>query len=98
MVKSELAGVVVQDVLGVKGEQTAVDVLEVETGEAGDRTVKVGKQLTPRLLLLYSQGLQSAEEQRLRVEYQVIGPLRVAGEQDFRGGFGADVLVRLRFR
>jgi hypothetical protein len=46
----------------------------------------------------YAQGPQTTDERRLRIEYQVIGPLRVAGEQDFRGGFGGDVLIRFRFR
>jgi hypothetical protein len=46
----------------------------------------------------YAQGPQTTDERRLRVEYQVLGPLRVAGEQDFRGGFGGDVLIRFRFR
>jgi hypothetical protein len=32
------------------------------------------------------------------VEYQLLGPLLLAGEQDFRGGYGADVVLRLRFR
>jgi len=34
----------------------------------------------------------------LRIEYQVIGPVLLSGEQDFQGGFGGDVLIRLRFR
>ncbi len=46
----------------------------------------------------YAAGPQTTDERRLRVEYQVVGPLRVAGEQDFRGGFGGDVLIRFRFR
>jgi translocation and assembly module TamB len=46
----------------------------------------------------YAQGPETTDERRLRVEYQVLGPLRVAGEQDFRGGFGGDVLIRFRFR
>jgi autotransporter translocation and assembly factor TamB len=76
-----------------------VDVFELDTDpEAGRRTLRVGKQLTPRTLVVYSQDLEDTDSRRLRVEYQVFGPLRVAGEQDFRGGVGGEVLVRLRFR
>ncbi|HET9489341.1 MAG TPA: translocation/assembly module TamB domain-containing protein [Methylomirabilota bacterium] len=94
----EVAGFLIQDLFGVQPGRGGVDVFEVETSETGDRTVKVGKQLTPQMLMVYSQGLSTTDERRLRVEYQVFGPLRVAGEQDFRGGFGGDVLIRFRFR
>jgi autotransporter translocation and assembly factor TamB len=97
-VLGELAGFLVQDLVGLETRGAALDVMEVETSDTGDRTVKVGKQLTPRLLAVYSQGIEQTEAQKLRVEYQLFGPLRVAGEQDFRGGFGADVLLRMRFR
>lgn len=97
-VAGEVAGFIVQDLFGVRPENQVVDVLEVNTSDAGGHTLRVGKQLTPRTLVVYSQGIESTEEQKVRLEYQVFGPLVVAGEQDFRGGFGADVLVRLRFR
>jgi autotransporter translocation and assembly factor TamB len=97
-VLGELAGFLVQDLVGLDMRGAALDVMEVETSDTGDRAVRVGKQLTPRLLAVYSQGIEQTEAQKLRVEYQLFGPLRVAGEQDFRGGFGADVLLRMRFR
>lgn len=67
-------------------------------GETGGRSLKVGKKLTEQALVLYSQGIEKPDERKLRIEYQVTGPLVIAGEQDFRGGFGGDVLLRLRFR
>ncbi|MGH7313811.1 MAG: translocation/assembly module TamB domain-containing protein, partial [Candidatus Rokuibacteriota bacterium] len=94
----EMAAFLIQDLFGVQPGRAGVDVFEVETSESGDRTVKIGKQLTPQMLMVYSHGLETTDERRLRVEYQVFGPLRVAGEQDFRGGFGGDVLIRFRFR
>jgi len=39
-----------------------------------------------------------ASKRVLRIEYQVIGPVLLSGEQDFQGGVGGDVLIRLRFR
>jgi translocation and assembly module TamB len=98
-VAGELAGIVIGDLLGFgAGEGRLVDVLEVDTAADATRTVKVGKRVTARTLVLYSQGVERAEERRLRIEYELLGPLVVAGEQDFRGGVGADVVLRLRFR
>jgi translocation and assembly module TamB len=98
VVVGEVARLLVQDLFGTQTSQIGVEVLEVETDDVGTQTLRVGKQLTPRTLVVFSQDLDDAEARRLRLEYQVFGPLRVAGEQDFRGGFGGDVLLRLRFR
>lgn len=99
VVVGEIAGLLVQDLFGVQSTRAGVDVFELDTDpEAGTRTLRVGKQLTPRTLVVYSQELDNAAAQRLRLEYQVFGPLRLAGEQDFRGGFGGEVVVRMRFR
>lgn len=99
VVVGEIAGLLVQDLFGVQSSRAGVDVFEVDTDpEADTRTLRIGKQLTPRTLIVYSQELDNAAAQRLRLEYQVFGPLRVAGEQDFRGGFGGEVVVRMRFR
>ena len=65
----------------------AQDLFGVQPGQAG-----------VNVYMDYAQGPETTDERRLRVEYQVVGPLRVAGEQDFRGGFGGDVLIRFRFR
>ena len=99
VVVGEIAGLLVQDLFGVQSSRAGVDVFELDTDpEIGTRTLRVGKQLTPRTLVVYSQDLDNADARRLRLEYQVFGPLRVAGEQDFRGGFGGEVLLRMRFR
>jgi autotransporter translocation and assembly factor TamB len=104
------AGQVVQllldEILGPEVSGYGLDVLEVQStdttqkGEAGTKqtSVRVGKQVTEDLRVLYSQSIAGASKRILRVEYQVIGPLFLAGEQDFQGGVGGDVLIRLRFR
>lgn len=94
----EAAQFLVQDLLGIQSSTAGLDVLEVQRdGEAGE-TVRVGKKITERAFLLYSQNLGESEERRIRVEYQLFGPLLIAGEQNFRGGFGGDLVLRLRFR
>jgi translocation and assembly module TamB len=94
----QAAGLLIEDLFGLEGPGRIVDVVDVETAEDTTRTVTVGKRVTERTLVLYSQGVEKSQERKLRIEYEVVGPLVVAGEQDFRGGFGGDVLVRLRFR
>jgi translocation and assembly module TamB len=95
----EAAGLLVRELFGAQAGQTGLDVLEVERApETGVTSVRVGKEIAPRTLVVYSQGVENVDERKLRIEYQVVGPLAVAGEQDFRGGFGADVFLRVRFR
>ena len=95
----EAAGLLVRELFGAQAGRTGLDVLEIEREpETGATSVRVGKAITPRTLVVYSQGVENTGERKLRIEYQVVGPLGVAGEQDFRGGFGADVFLRVRFR
>ena len=101
-VAGEMAGLLLQDLFGLQtGEGSGlgvVDVLEMQTTEEEGRSVRVGRRLTERTRVLYSQGIDRSDARRLRLEYEVMGPLVLAGEQDFRGGFGGDVVLRLRFR
>ena len=104
------AGQVVQllidELLGPEASGYGLDVFEVQStdttqkgaAETKQTTVRVGKQVTEDIKVLYSQSIAGASKRVLRVEYQVIGPLFLAGEQDFQGGLGGDVLLRLRFR
>lgn len=99
LVVGEAAGLLVRELFGAQPGRTGLDVLELDRApETGETTLHVGKQVAPRTLVVYSQGVENTEHRRLRIEYRVLGPLAVAGEQDFRGGFGADVLLRIRFR
>ncbi|HEX5816351.1 MAG TPA: translocation/assembly module TamB domain-containing protein, partial [Methylomirabilota bacterium] len=98
-VAGEIAGLLLRDLFGFSaGEGGAPIDVELQTGEEGERSVRVGGRLNERTRVLYSQGLEQRDARRLRLEYEVIGPLVIAGEQDFQGGFGGDVLLRLRFR
>jgi hypothetical protein len=94
----EAAQFLVEDLLGVRAARTGVDVLEMKTDGEGGRSLRVGRKLTERALVVYSQSLADTEQRRLRVEYQLFGPLLLAGEQNFRGGFGGDLVLRLRLR
>ena len=58
----------------------------------------MGGQLTEDVRVIYSQSLSGAAKRVVRIEYQLIGPLLLSAEQDFQGGFGGDILLRLRFR
>jgi autotransporter translocation and assembly factor TamB len=98
-VAGEIAGLLLRDLFGFSGGEGGAPIdVELQTGEEGERSVRVGGRLNERTRVLYSQGLEQREARRLRLEYEVIGPLVIAGEQDFQGGFGGDVLLRLRFR
>jgi autotransporter translocation and assembly factor TamB len=97
----EVASLILKDFFGVGGGEGGlglVDSVELKTSDTSGRSVEVGKRVGNRATLRYSQGVDDSTERRLRVEYDVIGPVIIAGEQDFRGGFGADVLLRFRFR
>jgi autotransporter translocation and assembly factor TamB len=98
---SQMAQLLLEELLGSEAGDYGLDVFEVEQAKPGQQeqtTVRAGKQVTEDLKLLYSQSVAGASRRVLRVEYQVIGPLFLAGEQDFQGGVGGDVLLRLRFR
>ena len=98
-VAGEMAGLLLRDLFGLSPGEGGLPVdVEMQTSEEGDRSVRVGGRLNTRTRVMYSQGLDRSDSRRLRLEYEVIGPLVIAGEQDFLGGFGGDVIVRLRFR
>jgi translocation and assembly module TamB len=99
-VVGEVAGLILQDLFGIGSGPGLgpLDVFELKNTETSGRALELGKRLGERATVTYSQGIERTAERRLRLEYEVLGPLVVAGEQDFRGGFGGDVLIRLRFR
>ncbi len=98
IVLGEMAQLFAEDVLGFAAGGYAPETLQLEKTDNKTQVVNVGKQVTEDIRVLYSQTLSGASKRVLRVEYQVIGPLLLSGEQDFQGGFGGDVLIRLRFR
>lgn len=94
----EAANLLAQDFLGLDVGGIGPEVLEVQKSESGARTLEVGKRLTDRTMVTYSQGLGGAGDRKIRVEYELVGSLLVAGEQNFQGGYGADLIFRFRFR
>jgi autotransporter translocation and assembly factor TamB len=94
----EAAQLLSRDLLGLDPNTPLVDILEFGRTEAGDNQVRVGKRLDDKTTVIYSGSFAEGGQQKLRVEYQLIGPLLLAGEQVFSGGIGGDVILRLRFR
>ena len=74
------------------------DVLDFSKSDTGESQFRVGKRLGDKTTVIYSGSFAEGGQRKLRVEYQVLGPLLLAGEQAFDGGYGGDVIVRLRFR
>ena len=94
----EAAQLLSRDLLGLDPNTQFVDILEFGRSEAGDNQVRVGKRLDDKTTVIYSGSFAEGGKQKLRVEYQLLGPLLLAGEQVFSGGTGGDVILRLRFR
>jgi len=94
----EVAELLVEDVLGVATGGYAPETFGVEQTDKKEQVFSVGKQVTEDVRVLYSQSLSGTAKRVLRVEYQLIGPLLLSAEQDFQGGVGGDLLIRLRFR
>jgi translocation-and-assembly-module (TAM) inner membrane subunit TamB-like protein len=93
----EAAQMLSQELLG--GETSMpLDIVEFGKTDTGQQQFRVGKRINDRTLVTYSGSFAEGGKQKLRVEYQIFGPLLVAGEQAFNGGFGGDVILRLRFR
>ena len=93
----EAAQMISQELLG--GETSMpLDVVEFGKNDTGQQQFRVGKRINDRTLVTYSGSFAEGGKQKLRVEYQIFGPLLLAGEQAFSGSFGGDVILRLRFR
>jgi hypothetical protein len=94
----EAAQMLSKELLGSETNIPTLDVLEMGKSESGEDQFRVGKRLGERTLVTYTGSFAEGGKSKLRVEYQLLGPLLVAGEQDFSGGVGGDVILRLRFR
>jgi translocation and assembly module TamB len=94
----EAAQILSRELLGLEATTPFVDILEFGRTEAGQNQFRVGKRLDDRTTVIYSGSFAEGGQQKLRIEYQLLGPLLLAGEQVFTGGFGGDVILRLRFR
>ena len=88
----EATRTVVRDLLGL-------DTLDGETpGIDSVGRLQVGTSVPDRGSAAESRGPETRDSQRLRVEYQLLGPVLIAGEQSFSGAVGGDVILRFRFR
>jgi len=94
----EAAQLMTRELLGLEPSEPLVDVLEFGKTDTGQSQFRVGKRIGDKTTVIYSGSFAEGGQQKLRVEYQIIGPLLLAGEQSFTGGVGGDVIVRLRFR
>jgi autotransporter translocation and assembly factor TamB len=95
---TEAAQLISKELLGGELNAPTVDILEFGKNEAGESQFRVGKRLNDRTLVTYSGSFAEGGKQKLRVEYQLFGPVLIAGEQAFSGGVGGDVILRFRFR
>lgn len=94
----EAGRLLIEGLLGLDDGPPLVDVFEVETSGPGGPQVTVGRRMTEQATVVYTGSFAEGGQQKLRVEYQLLGPLLLAGEQNFRGGVGGDIVLRLRFR
>jgi autotransporter translocation and assembly factor TamB len=93
----EAAQMFSQELLGSETNMP-LDIVEFGKNDTGQQQFRVGKRINDRTLVTYSGSFAEGGKQKLRVEYQIFGPLLLAGEQAFNGAFGGDVILRLRFR
>jgi autotransporter translocation and assembly factor TamB len=99
LVAGEAAQVLVRELIGVDAQGgLGLDVMDVETTGEGAGTLRVGKRLTERAVVIYSQSLADSGRRGVRVEYELFGPLLIAGQQNLGGDYAADLILRLRFR
>jgi autotransporter translocation and assembly factor TamB len=89
----EAARTIVRDLLGLEG------LPGLGGGGGGEQRLQVGTRMAPeRTTPDSAPGTESAGQQRVRVEYQLLGPLSLVGERGMSGGYAAGVVLRLRFR
>ena len=87
----EAARTIVRDLLGLEGLPGL--------GGGGEQRLQVGTRAAPeRTTPGSAPGTESGGQQRVRVEYQLLGPLSLVGERGMSGGYAAGVVLRLRFR
>jgi translocation and assembly module TamB len=97
-VVGEMVRLLAADLLGLTMGGLGPDQISMEKTDKKQQIVHVGGQVTEDVRMLYSQSISGTSKRVLRVEYQMVGPLLLAGEQNFPGGVGGDLVVRLRFR
>jgi autotransporter translocation and assembly factor TamB len=88
----EAARTIVRDLLGLEG-------LPGLGSAGGEQRLQVGtRTASERTAPFSAPGTESGGQQRVRVEYELLGPLSLVGERGMSGGYAAGVVLRLRFR
>jgi autotransporter translocation and assembly factor TamB len=89
----EAARTIVSDLLGLQ------NLPGLGGRDGGEQRLQVGTRMAPeRTTTAGPPGTDSAGQQRVRVEYQLLGPLSLVGERGMSGATAAGVVLRLRFR
>ncbi len=95
----EAMQLVLSDLLGPSAGSLGLSAIDVRAVEENRATqLQFGAQLSEEARLVYSRALRGSNKQVVRLEYQLLGPVFIAGEQDFGGYYGGDLFIRLRFR
>ena len=81
------------------GAESAISGFRVSTGSANSTAAEQrGFQGEERPSVGPAQNTPGGRKEKVRVEYQLLAPLYLSGEYDRDGGYGADVVLRFRFR
>ena len=93
----EAGRLLAQNVLGV---EPSVSGLRVSTGASSDSSSELhgfpGEE--PRSPVGPSRNSPGGRSEKVHIEYQLLAPLYLSGEYDREYGYGADVVLRFRFR
>ncbi len=96
VVLGEAGKMLAQNVLGVDPSATG---LRISTGSSADSASELrGFPGEERWSGGPSRNTPSGQKEKVRVEYQLWAPLYLSGEYDRESGYGADVVLRFRFR
>ncbi len=89
----EAARTIARDFLGLEG------LPGLGGGDGDEQRLQVRTRTTPeRTSPASAPGTDNSGPQRVRVEYELLGPLSLVGERGTSGGYAAGVILRLRFR
>ncbi|HYB44756.1 MAG TPA: translocation/assembly module TamB domain-containing protein, partial [Candidatus Methylomirabilis sp.] len=91
---SETGKMLAQNVLGVEPSVTG---LRISTSSSTNSELR-GFEGDERSTVAGPSTTSGGRRERVRVEYQLLAPLFLSGEYDRDGGYGADVILRFRFR
>jgi autotransporter translocation and assembly factor TamB len=91
----EAGKLLAQNVLNVEPSVTG---LRVSTGSSADSASELHGFPGEERSVGRPQNTPAGRKDKVRVEYQLLSPLFLSGEYDRDGGYGADVVLRFRFR